>query len=50
MLSLQILNFKELIFVNKNWPNDPIIGCRYPSNLIEFLKKDIDLEREFKKI
>jgi hypothetical protein len=38
-----------LIFVNKNWPNDLIIGCKSPSNLLEFLKRDMDLEEEFKK-
>jgi hypothetical protein len=36
-----------LIFVNKNWPNDPRISCKSPSNLMEFLEKDIDLEDEF---
>jgi hypothetical protein len=38
-----------LIFVNKNWPNDPRIGYKSPSNLVEFLAKDVDLEEEFKK-
>jgi hypothetical protein len=32
--------------VNKNWLNDPRIGCKSPSNLIEFLEKDINLEEE----
>ncbi len=40
---------KKLIFVNKNWPNDPRIGCKSPSNLLEFLERDMDLEEEFKK-
>jgi len=35
-----------LIFVNKNWFNDPRIRCKSPSNLIEFFEKDIDLEKE----
>ncbi len=35
--------------MNKNWPNDPKVGCKPPSNLIEFLKKDIDLKEEVKK-
>jgi len=26
---LQTKNLKKLIFVNKNWPNDPIIGCKF---------------------
>ncbi len=46
---LQIGNFKKLIFINKNWPNDPIIGCKSPSNLLEFLERDVDLEEEFEK-
>jgi hypothetical protein len=29
---LHIENLKKLIFVNKNWPNGPKIGCRSPSN------------------
>ncbi len=39
-------NFKKLIFVNKNWPNDLRIGCKSPSNLLKFLKRDMDLEEE----
>ncbi len=35
--------------MNKNWPNDPKVGCKPPSNLIEFLKKDIDLKEEVEK-
>jgi hypothetical protein len=26
---LQIENLKKLPFVNKNWPNDPRIGCKF---------------------
>jgi hypothetical protein len=37
---LQIEIFKKLIFINKNWPNDPIIGCKSPSNLLEFLERN----------
>jgi hypothetical protein len=43
---LQIENLEKLIFVNKNWPNDPRIGCKSLSNLVEFLKKDVNLEEE----
>jgi hypothetical protein len=43
---LQIENLKKFIFVNKNWPNDPKIRCKSPSNLLEFLEMDIDLEEE----
>ncbi len=35
-----------MIFVNKNWPNDPRRGCQSPSNLIDFLEKDINVEKE----
>jgi hypothetical protein len=37
---------EKLIFVNKNWPNDPRISCKSPSNLVEFLEKDVVLEEE----
>ncbi len=33
--------------MNKNWPNDPRISCKSPSNLVEFLEKDVVLEEEF---
>jgi len=36
-----------LIFVGKNQPNDSNIGCKSPSNLIEFFERDLDLEKEF---
>jgi len=32
----------------KHWHNDPRIGCSSPSNLLEFLERDIDLEVELK--
>jgi hypothetical protein len=38
-----------LIFVKNNWPNNSRIGCISPSNLLEFLEKDIDLEKELEK-
>ncbi len=44
---LQIEFFFKLIFVNKNWPNDPRIGYKSSSNLMEFLEKDVDLAEEF---
>jgi hypothetical protein len=39
-------NLEKVIFVNKNWPNDLKIGCKSPSNLVEFLERDVDLEKE----
>ncbi len=43
---LQTKNLKKFIFVNKNWPNDLRIGCKFPYNLLEFLERDMDLEEE----
>ncbi len=43
---LQIENLEKLIFFNKNQPNDLKIGCKFASNLVEFLEKDVDLEEE----
>jgi hypothetical protein len=47
---LQTENLEKLIFVNKNWPNDLKIGCKSPSNLLEFLERDVDPKKEFKKV
>ncbi len=44
---LQTENLEKLIFVNKNWRNDARIGCKSPSNLVEFLEKDVNIEEEF---
>ncbi len=46
---LQTKNLEMLIFVNKNWPNDPKIECKSPFNLLEFLERDMDLEKELEK-
>jgi hypothetical protein len=35
---LQTENLKKLIFANKNWLNNPRIGCKSPSNLVDSLK------------
>ncbi len=43
---MQIENLEKLIFVNKNWPNDLKIGCKFPSSLVEFLEKDVDLKEQ----
>jgi hypothetical protein len=45
---LQLENFKNLIFVNKNWLNDPRIGCKTSSNLVEFIETNVDLKKELK--
>jgi hypothetical protein len=44
---LQSKNLDNLIFVNKNWPNDPMIGCKSRFNLVELIGIDVDLEEEF---
>ncbi len=43
-ICLQTENLEKLIFLNKKWPYDPIIRCKSPFNLREFLEMDIDLE------
>jgi hypothetical protein len=49
-------NLDKLIFVSKNWPNDPREGCNSPSSLIELIEfgatlaeKLDEYEREFSK-
>jgi hypothetical protein len=36
--------FKEVDIYQKNWPSDPRICCKSPSNLVEFFENDIDLK------
>jgi hypothetical protein len=36
----------KLIFVNKNWPNDPRIGCKSPFSLIDFIETILNLKKE----
>jgi len=43
---LQTKKILKMIFVNNNWFNDPRIGCKSPSNLLEFLQRDMDLKEE----
>ncbi len=37
-------NLERLIFVNKNWLNDPIIDWKPPSNLVELIENNLDFE------
>jgi len=46
---LQLKNLDKLIFVNKNWPNDPKIGCKSQSSLSDFIVSDLNLEEKFEK-
>jgi len=32
--------------VNKNWFTDPSVACKSASNLVKFIKKDLELEDE----
>jgi hypothetical protein len=43
-------NLKNLIFVTKNWLNDPKVGCKSFCNLVEFIETNKHLEKKFKKI
>jgi hypothetical protein len=36
----------KLIFVNKNWPNDPKINYKPLSSLVELIEIAVDLEKE----
>ncbi len=35
-----------MIFVSKNWPNDPRVGWKSPFNFVEFIEVDQNLEEE----
>ncbi len=43
---LQSNNLDKIIFVTKNWPSDPKVGCNSPSSLIELIEADFALEEE----
>jgi hypothetical protein len=47
---LQIEILEKMIFVSKNWPTNLRIGCECPFNLVEFLERDIYLEKELEKL
>jgi hypothetical protein len=49
-MSLQSKNLDKLIFVSKNWPNDPKIGCKSPSSFANFIENDLNLEDELKNL
>jgi hypothetical protein len=42
--------FKKLIFVNKNWLNELSVSCTSPSNLMELIERNIDLEKNLENI
>ncbi len=41
--------FREVDFYEQKLACDPRIGCKSPSNLLELLERDMDLEEEFEK-
>jgi hypothetical protein len=43
---VQLENFKNLFFVNKNWLNDCRVGCKSSTNLLELIGIHVDLEKE----
>jgi hypothetical protein len=43
---LQIDFKKKLIFVNKNWPNDPTASYKSSYNLVGFIEVDGDLNED----
>jgi hypothetical protein len=43
-------NLKKLIFVSKNWLNELSVSCTSPSNLIELIERNIDVEKDLEKI
>ncbi len=43
---LQSNNLDKIIFVNKNLPNDPRVGCSSPFGLIELIEANLALEEE----
>ncbi len=49
-MPLQSKNLDKLIFVSKNWPNDPRIGCKSPFSLANFIENDLNLEDELKNL
>jgi hypothetical protein len=42
----QFKNVDNLIFVNKNWPNDPRIGCKSLYSLVNYFETDLNLEND----
>jgi hypothetical protein len=44
---------KQLFFkknLRKNWPNDPKVGCKLTSNLVESIQTNLGSEEELEKI
>ncbi len=45
---LQPENLEKLIFVSRNWLNNPRLGCKEASSFVEFIKRETNFERNWK--
>jgi hypothetical protein len=45
---LEMANLEKLIFVNKNWLNDPRVDYKSSFNLVELIEKDLHLKEYLK--
>jgi hypothetical protein len=43
---LQLENLENIIFVNKNWPNDVKVDCKVPSSLVKLIDFEIDTKED----
>jgi hypothetical protein len=43
-------NLKIIIFVSKNWFNDPRLNCKSPCNLIKFIEIFEQLEEKLEEL
>jgi hypothetical protein len=41
-------NLEKIIFVNRNWPSNPKVGCKSLFNLVELIENDLGLEKKIK--
>lgn len=48
-MSFALDNLNKLILMNKDWLNDFRIGCKSPSNSVELIEIDVNLEEELEK-
>ncbi len=49
-MSFKIRKFRNFIFYEQNWAIDYRVGCKSPSNLLELIRIDVDLEEELEQI
>jgi hypothetical protein len=46
---LQINNLNKLIFLNKNWPNDPKFGCHALEDMGKVTEIEVELTKDLDK-